>query len=131
MALLSSTPLGPLLDIPVFASESLGVVEKSVALADDVLDVTQDTVDQLKTEKSNLDEVVSEFGSLIDQANGELSSGLDSIKSSVYEQGQNLNNLKRYQMESKMIGGRINKSKNEFLYLQKQQSKKTRRNKYR
>jgi hypothetical protein len=151
-ALLSASPFGEVIDIPRFLSESLGVVEKSVSLADDVLDVGQESVDKLKAEKGNFDNVLSEFNSLVDQANSQVSSGLDSIQESVNNYGSKINDygttmnqygtdafskanqygtdvysnvnnmntdmnnsLKKYQNQSRMIGGRINKSTNDFF----------------
>jgi hypothetical protein len=134
-ALLSASPFGAVIDIPRFLSESLGVVEKSVSLADDVLDISQDAVNGIKNEKSNYDKVVSEFNSLLDNANIKLSSGLNNIESTVnnygkkivgnekmpltpIQNGGKLNDsklLKNYQKQSKMIGGRIIQSQLEFL----------------
>jgi hypothetical protein len=148
-ALLSASPFGAVIDIPRFLSESLGVVEKSVSLADDVLDVGQESVTKLKAEKGNFDNVVSEFQSLVDQANSQVSSGLDSVQQSVNDYGANMvskagqygnnmiskadqyganmvsnvnhmntdidNSLKKYQNQSRMIGGRINKSASDFF----------------
>ena len=89
-SLLSASPFGALIDIPRFLSESLGVVEKSVTLADNVLDIGQDTVNKLKDEKSNFDNITSEFSSLVEKANSQVSSGLDSIKNSVDDYGKGL-----------------------------------------
>jgi ABC-type transporter Mla subunit MlaD len=151
-ALLSASPFGAVIDIPRFLSESLGVVEKSVSLADDVLDVGQESVTKLKAEKGNFDNVVSEFQSLVDQANSQVSSGLDSVQQSVNDYGAKINDygtamkqfgtdavskadqyganmvsnvnhmntdidnsLKKYQNQSRMIGGRINKSASDFF----------------
>jgi putative hemolysin len=57
----------------------LGVVEKSVTLADNVLNIGEDTVNKLKYEKNNFNDVVSNFNSLINKANAEFSIGLDSV----------------------------------------------------
>jgi hypothetical protein len=135
-ALLSASPFGAVIDIPRFLSESLGVVEKSVSLVDDVLDVGHDTVSKLKEERNNLDGIVSEFGSLIDKANTQLSSGLDSVKNRVDDYGKNImakgmsnydnsvlsrnaedinSSLKQYRNEARMVGGRVKKSYSEFI----------------
>ena len=89
-ALLSASPFGAIIDIPRFVSESLGVIEKSVTLADDVLDIGLDTVEQVKTEKSNFDNILSELGSLTEHANTQISSGLDSVKNSVDNYGKGI-----------------------------------------
>jgi hypothetical protein len=89
-ALLSASPFGAIIDIPRFVSESLGVIEKSVTLADDVLDIGIDTVDQIKTEKGAFDSVLSEFDSLTESANAKISSGLDSVKSTVDNYGKGI-----------------------------------------
>jgi len=135
-ALLSASPFGAIIDIPRFFSESLGVVEKSVSLADDVLDISQEAVNEIKSEKSNYDKVVSEFNSLLDNANIKVSTGLNNIESTVnnygkkivenekmpsaisIQSGGKLNDnklLKKYQKQSKMIEGRITQSQLEFL----------------
>jgi hypothetical protein len=92
-ALLSASPFGAVVDIPRFFSESLGVVEKSVSLADDVLDISQDAVNEIKNEKSNYDKVVSEFNSLLDNANIKISSGLDNVGNAVNNYGKNLKRM--------------------------------------
>jgi hypothetical protein len=141
-ALLSASPFGAVIDIPRFLSESLGVVEKSVSLTNDVLDIGQETVDEIKSEKSNYDKVVSEFNSLLDNANIKVSSGLDSVGNAVNNYGKKIIEnekmplltpiqtntkllgggkfnhsklLKEYQKQSKLIGGRIIQSQIEFL----------------
>jgi hypothetical protein len=143
-ALLSASPFGAVIDIPRFLSESLGVVEKSVSLTNDVLDIGQGAVDEIKSEKSNYDKVVSEFNSLLDNANIKVSSGLNNIENTVNNygkkivenenmssipiqgekmpsmpiQGGGINHnklLKEYQKQSKLIGGRIIQSQIEFL----------------
>ena len=138
-ALLSASPFGALIDIPRFMSESLGIVEKSVSLVDDVLDISQEAVHGVKAEKGNFDKVVSEFDSLLDNANIQISNGLDSVQTTANDYGSNIkqygtdatstdftrgissaasnmnNSLKKYQNQARMIGGRINKSKNAFL----------------
>lgn len=134
-ALLSASPFGAVIDIPRFLSESLGVVEKSVTLADNVLDIGNDTVNQLKDEQNNFNSVVSNFSSLMEKTNTKLSSGLDSIKNRVDDYGKNMmekgvqgydnnvvsknvvdinNSLKKYQNETKMVGGRVRDSYSEF-----------------
>ena len=89
-ALLSASPFGAIIDIPRFLSESLGVVEKSVSLVDDVLDVGQDTVDKLKDEKNNFNGIVSEFGSLMEKTNTQLANRLDTVKNSVDDYGKHI-----------------------------------------
>lgn len=154
-ALLSASPFGALIDIPRFMSESLGVVEKSVSLADDVLDVSQETVDGLKAEKGNFDKVVSEFDSLVNSANIQVSQKLDKLHDNVNTYGKNVmtnvnnngknmmtnvnnygkdvmtnanDSLKKYQNQARMIGGRANKSKVEFLGYNKMNVKTRKRN---
>ena len=125
-ALLSASPFGAIIDIPRFLSESLGVVEKSVSLVDDVLDVGNDTADKLKNEKNNFDGIVSNFSSLIEKANTQLSSGLDNVKNNVDNYGKNMmakgipvNNintsLNQYRNEAKMVGGRVKEAYSEFI----------------
>ena len=122
-ALLSASPFGAIIDIPRFLSESLGVVEKSVSLADDVLDIGIDTVDEVKMEKGNFDNILSEINSLSKSANSQISNGLDNVKNTVDMYGKNINNIeqmnngafKKYQNEAKMIGGRIQQSQTNFL----------------
>ena len=134
-SLVSASPFSAIVDIPKFLLESSSVVQKSVSLADDVLDISQDAVNEIKNEKSNYDKVVSEFNSLLDNANIKISSGLDNVGNAVNNYGKKivenekipstpiqgggkLNDyklLKNYQKQSKMIGGRIIQSQIEFL----------------
>lgn len=138
-ALLSASPFGAVIDIPRFLSESLGVVEKSVSLVDDVLDVGHDTVSKLKEEKNNFDGIVSDFGSLMEKANSQVSSGLDSVKNRVDDYGKNMmakgmsnidgydnrvlskniedinSSLNQYRNEARMVGGRVKKAYSEFI----------------
>jgi hypothetical protein len=125
-ALLSASPFGAIIDIPRFLSESLGVVEKSVSLVDDVLDVGLDTVDKLKNEKNNFDGMVTDFNYLIEKANSKLSSDLDAVKNRVDDYGKNMmaremsskdltSSLQKYQNKSKMIGGRVKDSYLDFI----------------
>ena len=125
-ALLSASPFGAIIDIPRFLSESLGVVEKSVSLVDDVLDVGQDTVDKLKDEKNNFNGIVSEFGSLMEKTNTQLANRLDTVKNSVDDYGKHImareipskdmaKTLQKYQNESKMIGGRVKDAYSDFI----------------
>ncbi len=143
-SLVSASPFSGIVDIPKFLLESLSVVEKSVSLTNDVLDIGQGAVDEIKSEKSNYDKVVSEFNSLLDNANIKVSSGLNNIENTVNNygkkivenenmssipiqgekmpsmpiQGGGINHnklLKEYQKQSKLIGGRIIQSQLEFL----------------
>ena len=104
----------------------MGVVEKSVSLVDDVLDVGNDTADKLKNEKNNFDGIVSNFSSLIEKANTQLSSGLDNVKNNVDNYGKNMmakgipvNNmntsLSQYRNEARMVGGRVKEAYSEFI----------------
>jgi hypothetical protein len=137
-ALLSASPFGALIDIPRFLSESLGVAEKSVTLANNVLDIGNETIDKVTDQKSNFDKVVSDFSSIVDKANLKISSGLDNVRDSVNKYGENIMNettspieiqslktrkrgksggnlLKKLKRDAKMVGGRIIKSQSEFL----------------
>jgi hypothetical protein len=140
-ALLSASPFGAIIDIPRFLSESLGVAEKSVTLANNVLQIGNETIDKVTDQKSNFDKVVSDFGSIVDKANLKISSGLDNVRDSVNEYGENIMNettskeppieiqslktrkrgksggnlLKKLKRDAKMVGGRIIKSQTEFL----------------
>jgi hypothetical protein len=144
-ALLSASPFGAIIDIPRFLSESLGVAEKSVTLANNVLQIGNETIDKVTDQKSNFDKVVSDFNSIVDKANLKISSGLDNVRDSVNEYGENIMNettspdikteppieiqslktrkrgrsggklLKELKRDAKMVGGRIIKSQTEFL----------------
>jgi hypothetical protein len=135
-ALLSASPFGALIDIPRFLSESLGVVEKSVTVANNVLSIGTDTIDKLKDEKENFNKVVSNFKAVSDnitkQTNQTIDSGLNVFKNRVDEYGKNImenekmNNenkvdkvggkkLLKFKKESKIVGGRIIQSQTDFL----------------
>lgn len=113
-ALLSASPFGAIIDIPRFASESLGVVESSVSLANDALSVTTDAVDKLKSNKAEYDKVKSDFQSLIDMGNTQISNTLDSVNNKIDDFNSSVS-FPNLQKQSQMIGGRVNKSKLEFL----------------
>ena len=82
-ALLSASPFGALIDIPRFLSESLGVLEKSVTLVNNGLNIVNETFDKLEDNKTKVKEEVSKIYSLINNASEKLSSGLDMIENKV------------------------------------------------
>ncbi len=89
-SLVSSSPFSALVNIPKFLLEGLGVVEKSVSLTNDMLEISQNAVDEIKSEKSNYDKVVSEFSSFLDNANIKISSGLDNVGNAVNNYGKKI-----------------------------------------
>lgn len=111
-ALLSASPFGAIIDIPRFVSESLGVVEKSVSLIDDVLDVTEETVDGIKQHQDEYNNVKSEFETLIDRANSKVSDTLDSVNNGIDHFNRSAMDL---QKKGQMIGGRASKSYLSFI----------------
>jgi len=130
---LSATPLAPIIELPRFGADIAGIVEDSTSMAADVLDIGKDTIKKGKEHADKLKGVWSNFQSVIDQGNTVVSSGLNNIESMVDKSGKSIvaegiknmpkvqvaqeagSLLKKYQRESKMIGGRVNKSQLEFL----------------
>jgi hypothetical protein len=129
---LSATPLAPLIELPRFGADIAGIVEDSTAMAADVLNIGQETIEKGKENANKLEGAWSDFQSVIDQGNTALSSGLDNIQNAVDKSGKSIvaesiknvpkvsvdqsgGSLKKYQKEAMMIGGRVNKSQLEFL----------------
>lgn len=111
-ALLSASPFGAIIDIPRFLSESLGVVEKSVSLVDDVLGVTEEAVDRIKQHQEEYNNVKSEFATLMDNANSKVSDTLDSVNNNIDYFNNSASNIQR---TGQMIGGRVSKSQLAFI----------------
>jgi hypothetical protein len=121
-SLLSASPFGAIFDIPRFVAESIGVGQKTVTLINDALGTVENTTQRLKAEKENLDSIVTDISGLMQKGNETLSDQLDYVKQKVdksslqmggFQEEQQL--FKKYQKEAKMLGGRIQKSKNEFI----------------
>ena len=130
----SATPIGPLLDLPRFASDIARIAENSTSMVSDVLDISKDTIEKSKESKDKLEGAFANLKSVIDNGNKLVSSGLDNIKESVDSYGKNIVRdemkdvnikspvvqvggglLKKLKKEAEMVGGRINQSRIEFL----------------
>lgn len=114
--LLSASPLGPFFDIPKLVADSVGVVEKSATLMNEALGTFEETSNKLKAEKGRFNEIAADFNSLIEKGNEKMSENLDYIQKKVdTSAGMSFDkDFKKYQQEAKIIGGRLQKSKDNF-----------------
>jgi hypothetical protein len=121
-SLLSASPFGAIFDMPRFVAESIGVGQKTMTLLNDVLGTVEDTTEKIKAEKNNFNSIITDIDGLMQKGNETLSNQLDYVKQKVdnppplqmggFQEEKIL--FKKYQKEAKMLGGRIQKSKDEF-----------------
>jgi hypothetical protein len=125
--IVSASPFGPLFDIPKLGSDVLGVVENTAAMASDISETAEETLGKVKDKENEIKSVWSNLENVVTKSTGNmnsgLSSGLTNIKNRVDNYGKEIvkqsknatDTLKNVHKEGVKIGGRINKSKLEFL----------------
>jgi hypothetical protein len=132
--IVSASPIGPVLDLSMLASNSLGVVENTVSMVNDVTGTAKETVEQIKDKEDDIKGVWSNIMNVIQQGtsniNSGVSNGLNNIQNRVNNYGREIvknnnpvsqinNNpvsqINNIHKEGVKIGGRIHKSQMAFL----------------
>jgi hypothetical protein len=123
--LVSASPLGALVDIPKFLLDGLAVVENTTAMASDISETAEQTVDKIKDKQNELNSVWTDLSNVIQNGTTSVHSGLSTIENSVNNYGKDIvknvnsndaiKSMQNMKQESIKIGGRIHKAQLDFL----------------